>query len=142
MAPTSNGSYALVLRLPEAQRLTVGRLGTFVFDAGLYVYVGSAFGPGGLRARIAHHMRRATRPHWHIDYLRRVCTVEDVWYVEGKRLECVWAERLDRSDDVVALTGFGCSDCRCRSHLFRIDELGIEDERSSIVGNEAVNPAC
>jgi Uri superfamily endonuclease len=64
----------------------MGSLGRLQLRPGYYVYVGSAFGPGGLRARIEHHARPAVRPHWHIDYLRRYTRLEAVWYC-GQRCE-------------------------------------------------------
>lgn len=142
MIPGDKGSYALILRLSRSRRIRVGRLGVLDFSAGHYLYVGSAFGPGGLRARIAHHLRRATRPHWHIDYLRRVCTVEDVWYVEGKRMECVWAKRLQGSPGVSAVPGFGCSDCRCYAHLFGVSALHLAQVSNPVVGERAVRSSC
>ncbi len=51
------------------KRLEIGRLGSFNIIPGFYAYVGSAFGPGGLRARIRHHLESVAQPHWHIDYL-------------------------------------------------------------------------
>ncbi len=68
---SSPGTYVLVLAVPRTPRISVGRLGIAGFPAGTYLYIGSAWGPGGLRARIAHHFKPAWRPHWHIDYLRR-----------------------------------------------------------------------
>jgi Uri superfamily endonuclease len=35
---------------------------------------------GGVRGRLAHHMRIAGCPHWHIDYLRRHTTLEEIWF--------------------------------------------------------------
>jgi Uri superfamily endonuclease len=136
----SKGTYALILQLPVQSRIAVGRLGAFLFPAGFYIYVGSAFGPGGLRARIAHHMKRATRPHWHIDYLRRVCEVEEIWYVEGKRLECAWADRLSSAAGLsIPAPGFGCSDCRCRAHLVRLAEADAERSVTMAANKAAVH---
>lgn len=50
------GTYVLVIRLREPQEISVGRLGVFPFHHGYYVYIGSAFGPGGLKARIRRHL--------------------------------------------------------------------------------------
>ena len=57
MAEAEPGTYALLLRLDKQERITVGKLGTFDFPVGYYLYVGSALGPGGLRARLARHRR-------------------------------------------------------------------------------------
>ncbi len=56
------GTYALLLKLDRWERITVGKLGTFDFPAGYYLYVGSALGPGGLQARLAHHQRGSKSP--------------------------------------------------------------------------------
>ncbi len=53
----AKGTYVLVMRLGRLRRVRVGRLGVQEFPAGLYLYVGSAFGPGGLRARIRASVR-------------------------------------------------------------------------------------
>ena len=58
----------------------IGRCGTLCAHPGFYVYVGGALGPGGLRARLSHHLRRAVRPHLHIDYLRRGAMLVAVLY--------------------------------------------------------------
>ena len=87
---------------------------------GCYVYVGSAFGPGGLAARIGHHRQIAVRPHWHIDYLRAACAVEEVWSTtDAARREHVWAKAVGRLPGAgTPLRGFGASDCECETHLF------------------------
>jgi Uri superfamily endonuclease len=113
------GTYALVLRSPSRATVRVGRLGRITLDAGYYVYVGSAFGPGGVRARVARHFRADKRRHWHIDYLRDALSPMGVWYThDGRRLEHLWARTLEAMSDVSSIEEFGCSDCGCRSHLF------------------------
>jgi Uri superfamily endonuclease len=55
------------------------------------VYVGSALGPGGLAARIGRHRRQNKLGRWHVDYLRAVTQVEEVWYATlPERQECFW----------------------------------------------------
>lgn len=119
--PTSPGTYALHLELPRAARVRIGRLGTFVFPAGSYIYVGSALGPGGLRARLERHLRRDKKIHWHIDYLLTRARVISVEYdCSGERLECVWAQMYEQDTEMsITVPGFGASDCSCRAHLFR-----------------------
>ena len=87
---------------------------------GYYLYLGSALGPGGLRARIAHHQKPSFRPHWHIDYLRAHTRLERIWYSYGaQRREHLWAEAMQAAPGASApLRGFGASDCACESHLF------------------------
>jgi len=81
------GAYQLLIRLNEARRIRVGKLGTFDFPAGWYVYTGSAM--NGLTARIARHLRREKRLHWHIDYLLQHARVVGVKkYLTTARKEC------------------------------------------------------
>ena len=111
------GVYQLHLRLPKAVRLRVGKLGTFSFPAGDYVYTGSAL--NGLEHRLARHRRRRKKRHWHIDYLLRHACIERVVVKETRqRLECLWnTEMLERPGAQVIAKGFGSSDCRCPAHL-------------------------
>ena len=124
--PPRPGTYALILHLDRGRALTVGRLGRFRLPTGIYVYVGSARGPGGLAARVGRHLRRsgtgagpAAPPHWHIDYLGPVARPVAVWLAEGdRRRECAWAARLAQMDGAsLPVPGFGASDCRCPAHL-------------------------
>jgi Uri superfamily endonuclease len=116
--PSAGGTYALLLgpRVPTV--LQVGRLGPLSLDAPLYLYVGSAFGPGGLAARLAHHLGIAERPHWHVDHLRAASSVLELWTTtDSRRLECSWASATRALRGARAVPGFGASDCDCVSHL-------------------------
>ncbi|MDA1071819.1 MAG: DUF123 domain-containing protein, partial [Proteobacteria bacterium] len=71
--PALSGAYLLLFDLAAALDLgPVGRLGRVRLVPALYAYAGNAKGPGGLRARIARHLARDKRPHWHIDRLTQV----------------------------------------------------------------------
>jgi len=113
------GTYVLVVSLAHDRDIVVGALGRLSFEAGYYLYVGSAL--GGLGARIGRHLRTRKRLRWHIDYLLACGSVRDIWYrASPDRQECVWARALARlpGAEPVAV-GFGASDCSCRTHLFR-----------------------
>jgi len=133
------GTYALVLAASKRQRISVGKLRTFEVRPGFYVYVGSALGPGGLAARIGRHARQEKTLRWHVDYLRAVTDLVEVWFRPGRqRRECSWAERLAGMPGAgTPMPGFGASDCGCRSHLFYFEErpmptiAGIEVWRSA-----------
>ncbi len=107
-------SYQLHIRLLRSRRITIGRLGTFEFPKGRYVYTGSA--RRNLQARIRRHLARSKRLKWHIDYLladphARVVNV----HLSGKG-ECV----LNReTSGRIVVAGFGASDCKggCGGHL-------------------------
>ena len=114
----AKGSYALVIGLEREQRLAVGRLGSFDFPAGRYLYLGS--GLNGLESRVRRHLRRdgAKKRHWHIDYLTAVAPVVEVWWVaNGWRRECDWAGKAREYGGGIVAPGFGASDCRCPAHL-------------------------
>ena len=114
------GIYCLVLHTAGAV-VRVGARGDVAFPAGWYVYVGSALGPGGL-ARVARHIRcyhgdGTHRPRWHIDYLltdRRFVLEYSISAETTDQLECTLAHTLGGD----GVPGFGCSDCRCATHLF------------------------
>lgn len=120
MAQAAPGTYALILLAGADTTVQVGRLGPLHVQPGFYIYVGSAFGPGGVRARVAHHRQIAPRPHWHIDYLRAVTSLEEVWYThDPRRWEHQWAAVFQALPRVaVPRQGFGTSDCACLAHLF------------------------
>ena len=113
------GTYTLIFLSSRKSRHTIGKLGTLKLKPGFYIYVGSAFGPGGLKARIAHHGKRPTRPHWHLDYLGSFLDLVEIWYTyDPVHREHQWAQTLSTTKGAtVPLAGFGSSDCHCQSHL-------------------------
>ena len=113
------GTYALVLSSSVPALIRVGRFGSLRLQPGVYVYIGSAHGPGGLRARLAHHLGPSSRPHWHIDYLRAHANPEEVWYCyDARPWEHQWARCLGTLPGAsIPMAGFGASDCACESHL-------------------------
>ena len=118
--PTAAGTYILLLHLRSDKRIEVGRLGRRLFKEGWYAYVGSAFGPGGLAARIGRHIRRDKKQHWHIDYLSKCASIKEAWISTATHpREHEWADRLQNASWVIgSVEAFGSSDCRCPSHLF------------------------
>jgi Uri superfamily endonuclease len=116
------GLYCLVL-FNRHCTIRVGALGNLVFPGGWHVYAGSARGPGGLK-RVQRHISLAAfrnkTPRWHIDYLlqdNRVTLLSALCAHTTRPLECELASALGG----VPVPGFGCSDCRCNSHLFFFD---------------------
>ena len=118
--PKESGTYVVVLRNRDRGSVHVGRLGSMATFVGYYLYVGSAFGTGGLRARVSHHLRVSWKPHWHVDYLRRFADPVMVWFqASSSPQEHRWARIINGGDGIeVAVPRFGASDCRCESHLF------------------------
>lgn len=111
------GYYQLILHLPKATVLQVGKLGTFSFPAGRYVYTGSAL--NGLEGRLARHQRQKKTLHWHIDYLVRRARITTIkLFPAAQHSECaVNRKALRQPGAKVIAKGFGSSDCRCASHL-------------------------
>lgn len=119
--PDSKGTYVLVSQLESTTRLEIGRMGELEWAPGFYLYVGSAFGGSGLRARIEHHLGGTDKPHWHIDYLLQVARPLEVWWTPFERkVEQDWAELIRASRQFQApVPRFGASDYR-RSRAIRL----------------------
>ncbi len=120
--PAAAGTYVLWFSLPDALTIQAGRLGGVTLPAGVVAYVGSARGPGGLRARLRRHLRADKPLHWHIDYLTVVVPVAAIWFsTAAERLECAWAQCIAAQPGVtIPAMRFGASDCTCGAHLFTV----------------------
>ncbi|HUV33458.1 MAG TPA: GIY-YIG nuclease family protein [Candidatus Desulfaltia sp.] len=122
------GTYCLCIGVAADMEVRVGALGLLAFPRGRYVYVGSAL--NSLEPRIIRHLRTSESAHhvthWHIDYLLRehVVTLSHVYYTEtDQKVECLLASRVAEHGEPVK--GFGCSDCKCSSHLYKVDHWGF-----------------
>ncbi len=115
-----SGTYVLILKAARPKKISVGQLGTFMFPAGFYMYIGSAFGPGGLRARVGRHLRKFKNNRWHVDYVSSEIHIIEVWFsVLEHRQECHWAALFSSMNGVsLPVNRLGSSDCSCRTHLF------------------------
>ena len=117
--PESQGTYCLLLYADSEKSIKVGALGPLKIKKGYYVYIGSAFGPGGLKARISRHIKKSKKIRWHIDYLRKATEIVDIKFsTDKKRLECKWAAKFAENGGETPFKNFGSSDCKCFSHLF------------------------
>ncbi|MFB6292147.1 MAG: DUF123 domain-containing protein [Candidatus Nanohaloarchaea archaeon] len=114
---TTSAVYALFLRVEEPLDVEVGALGTLNFKPGVYVYVGSAM--NSVEKRLERHFSSPENLHWHIDYFSERAEAFDYFVLpEKSEYECELADILSVMGEPV--TGFGCSDCSCRSHLFQV----------------------
>jgi Uri superfamily endonuclease len=127
MQPQRNepGIYTLILSLSQAEQIKVGSLGVINFAGGFYSYTGSARGPGGLK-RVDRHIlvmegiKKIQR--WHIDYLLPHTSLMEVFITKTTQdLECSIANALGKQ--LLPVPRFGCTDCRCQSHLHYSQEL-------------------
>jgi Uri superfamily endonuclease len=106
----------------------VGNLGIIEFKHGKYIYVGSAL--NSLEPRLIRHLKinkglHKVR-HWHIDYLltNSSAKIHQIYVkISPKHLECSIAEKI--SSQGVHIPKFGSSDCKCKSHLFKVDNFNF-----------------
>lgn len=115
------GIYVLVISIKERVAVNVGALGKIIFEKGFYAYVGSA--QASLEKRVKRHFRRDKRKFWHIDYLlgSDMAKIEKIFYKKAEKVEeCEIAKEIGKRG--VAVKCFGCSDCKCESHLFKVDD--------------------
>lgn len=124
------GTYLLMLSSKSNDTIQIGKLGVLRLQKGFYAYVGSAFGPGGIKARVGRHMRDEKTLRWHIDYLRRATELRyAVISYNAQRLEDEWSSKLAHSQQFEQPSeGFGASDSKQYSHLFysaRVSTRGI-----------------
>ncbi|MHA2358418.1 MAG: GIY-YIG nuclease family protein [Candidatus Heimdallarchaeaceae archaeon] len=94
---------------------------------GFYIYVGSAFGSGGLSSRIHRHLRRRKKNHWHIDQvtMNEYCNFHGVAAFLNEKSECIISNYLHNLESIIPVQGFGSTDCKnsCKSHFFKLDKL-------------------
>jgi Uri superfamily endonuclease len=127
--PRLGGTYVLLIEVTVPREIVAGHLGRHTLTPGIYAYVGSAYGPGGLQARLARHLRPEKKLHWHIDYLltANAASVVAVYArADATRRECAWVRRLLALPGAVApIPRFGAGDCRegCPAHLLRLPAL-------------------
>lgn len=116
-----SGTYILILESKKTEELKIGNFGKMKVEKGFYIYVGSAFGSGGLQSRIKRQLQPPRKKHWHIDYLREATDLKEAWFsYDQQRRECEWAVALSTLKEYSQpVKGFGSSDCNtCSSHLF------------------------
>ncbi len=116
--PAVVGAYRLVVSLPHPLNIALPGRRPATLLPGYFAYCGSAYGPGGLRARIARHLDRTKTPHWHIDRLTAQAPIVEL-HLEPDSSECeILDDLLARPGVAVPIPRFGSSDCRrCPAHL-------------------------
>ena len=111
------GVYCLVLWVRRTSRIWFSRFGCWCVGPGWYVYTGSA--KRNLLPRLQRHLRRRKRIHWHIDHLRAVASLQEIWvwpWTPGG--ECRMNTAVSLLPDATSpWKGFGSSDCGCYTHL-------------------------
>lgn len=107
-------TYQLSIHLKNKVTLTIGKLGTFEFPAGDYIYTGSA--KRNIEARIARHLGQKKSLKWHIDYL---LNSKEAFITHVDRFtepECLINQR---TKGAILINQLGATDCKnsCGSHL-------------------------
>jgi Uri superfamily endonuclease len=117
----------LIIQVDKKVDVNVGALGKLTFEKGLYAYIGSA--QTNLEQRIKRHLAKEKRLFWHIDYLLNdsAARIVKVLYKQAdKTEECNLAKAISEKGKLIDY--FGCSDCNCKSHLFRIENCSFLQE--------------
>jgi Uri superfamily endonuclease len=82
-------------------------------------------------------MSKKKTARWHIDYLTNKASVWSVvTFDSSQKLECALAEALGRQ--AAPISGFGCSDCDCTSHLF----FAADQHDIMVAVDSAIEAAC
>ena len=116
------GTYCLIIHLKVDSTIVVGKRGSINLKKGYYVYVGSAL--NSLEARLKRHLSNKKKLFWHVDYLLSHPSSEIkeiVFAVDNGKWECKLASEI--SKEGIEIIGFGCSDCKCNSHLYQFKDL-------------------
>ncbi len=124
------GSYCLLVHLKYGSRVKIGKLGEINFKSGYYVYVGSAL--NSLEGRIKRHLRKDKKLFWHVDYLldqKDAKIVGILFSISNIKWECQIASHI--AENGIPISDFGCSDCKCGSHLFYFEQF--PDARNSCI---------
>lgn len=118
--PIEPGAYLLMINLVMPVQLPP-RFRDRHLPGGHYIYAGSAYGPGGIRARCGRHLGRPSKRRWHIDWLTSVASnLQAIPFPGGS--ECDLIDGLLKRPDIdYPIAGFGSTDCRrCTAHLLRV----------------------
>ena len=125
-----SGIYVLFIRFDTPKDIKAGALGTIRFQDD-YCYIGSAM--NGLDQRISRHLSKEKKIHWHIDNL--TVAADKIEAFESPSCdECGLRRKAEEAGMIPAVKGFGCSDCRCDTHLLISDERS----RTELIENEGL----
>lgn len=131
------GTYILIISCSKDSTIIIGKHRKVrICKEGTYIYVGSAFGPGGLYRRILRHLKyRDKKKFWHIDYLlnnQTGCSITHIIVIPKIKIEHQLASELYNHVGR-GVIGFGCSECKCKTHLI------VYEKKPHIVIKELLN---
>ncbi|MCF6270942.1 MAG: GIY-YIG nuclease family protein [Melioribacteraceae bacterium] len=119
---SDKGIYILELFAEKDFSISAKKFIGFTFPKGYYYYVGSA--QKNLKSRIARHLRRKKKVHWHIDHLtthNSVKTLNSFIIPEAEKIiEAEIANNfVNYFDAQIIVEGFGNSDTKeTKTHLY------------------------
>jgi Uri superfamily endonuclease len=119
------GIYVLVLRIEKEKNIDVGKIGQFTFKPAYYAYVGSAM--SGIQ-RLKRHLGNLKKgsvknKHWHIDFIIPYCKSIGWFFAECSDSDKEENLAIHLSKKLDYVEGFGASDSRAPSHLFKDTNL-------------------
>jgi endonuclease-3 len=118
------GAYVLLIEVNQDLKVK-----KFEIQKGFYFYVGSALGKSiNLENRVSRHFKKEKRLKWHIDFLlaHPKTNLKKVLLIPSEqKLECKISNLLQTKTQN-SIKGFGCSDCKCFSHLH-----GVKNEEKA-----------
>ncbi|NEW91798.1 GIY-YIG nuclease family protein [Rhodopseudomonas sp. BR0M22] len=134
--PSGPGAYVVAIAIAAPLAIRLGAAASPLLRPGRYLYCGSAYGPGGLPARLGRHFRKDKAIRWHVDQLTTAGEVLGAWAIAGGD-ECELVARLGFLP--VPIEGFGATDCaHCRSHLLRWpSRVAARTVRAALAGDDA-----
>lgn len=114
------GVYLLIIEIIKPLTITIRDM-RYKLEPGHFIYVGSAWGSGGLTSRIARHIKKDKKIHWHIDQVTStpLSAVKTICFLPGapSNYESKIARILSTKLDFIP--GFGSTDRRRdSSHFF------------------------
>ncbi len=117
------GTYLLFIKIIDPIEITIKGKSSLL-NRGYHIYIGSAFGAGGLSSRLHRHLRRKKKKHWHIDQITssKFSEIISIGVLLKQRVECELSKIIGDIEKTVPITGFGNSDCKkkCISHFFKV----------------------
>ncbi len=131
--PSCKGIYALIMKYNGPRKnLRVGSGIVLELEQSMvYVYIGSAQGAGGIKARISRHLRKEKRLKWHIDYLTSLKETSILYIVYSCTRDSSAESRLVNTCSSILSggpNGFGASDDpKNRTHLFLLKPVSGQD---------------
>ncbi|MEM4717637.1 MAG: GIY-YIG nuclease family protein [Desulfurococcaceae archaeon] len=116
--------YILVLEVSETTMIKLRKQYLYV-EPDIYIYIGSSRKPGLALSRLARHLVREKKRHWHIDHLTTSpnTTIRGVFLLKTKYKDCEYElTKLFVNKNLEYVKRFGASDkAQEPSHLFKCD---------------------